>query len=200
MLEEASAFVSDVDFICADAHDLPLDDASFDAVTALQCWVYFDKEKLLPELHRILKTNGFLYVIFLTWLPNEDKIIRKSLELVKHYNPDWSGFMKRFGDQADFHWLNKDFSLETVMKQDYHLPFSKEAWCDRMIASRGIGATLSENKISEFRSELTEILSTEDEKFTVLHEGENHCPCAEYQNNLFFIFYCTTLGRIRKQA
>ena len=98
----------------ADAHNLPFENGSFDVVTALQCWVYFDKEKLLPELRRILKKDGSLYIMLITWLSDEDEIIRKSFELVKRYNPNWSGFMKR-ADRLDFHWLNKDFSVETVI-------------------------------------------------------------------------------------
>ena len=170
MIEQAKALVPDISFICADAHNLPFENDSFDVVTALQCWVYFDKEKLLPELHRVLKKDGSLYIMFLTWLPDEDEIIRKSFELVKRYNPNWSGFMKR-ADRLDFHWLNKDFSVETVIKKDFRLPFSRESWCDRMVASRGIGATLTEDKTAEFRTELMGILNAENEDFTVLHEG-----------------------------
>ncbi len=170
MIEQAKALAPDINFICADAHNLPFENGSFDVVTALQCWVYFDKEKLLPELHRVLKKDGSLYIMFLTWLPDEDEIIRRSFELVKRYNPNWSGFMKR-ADRLDFHWLSREFSVETVMKKDFRLPFSKESWCDRMVASRGVGATLTEDKISEFRAELMGILNAENEDFTVLHEG-----------------------------
>ncbi len=170
MIQQAKALVPSAEFICADAHNLPFESGSFDVITALQCWVYLDKEKLLPEIHRILKTNGSLYIMFLTWLPDEDDIIRRSFELVKRFNPHWSGFMKR-ADRLDFHWLNKDFSVETVIKRDFYLPFSKEGWCERMIASRGVGATLTEDKISLFRAELMDILNTEKDNFTVLHEG-----------------------------
>lgn len=170
MIEQAKIYAPDVDFICADAHNLPFENNSYNVVTALQCWVYLDKERLLPELHRVLKIDGHLYIMFLTWLPDEDEIIRRSFELVKRYNPNWSAFMKR-SDRLDFHWLTKDFSIETVVKKDFYLPFSKESWCDRMVASRGVGATLTEDKIAEFRIELMDILNTESEHFAVLHEG-----------------------------
>ena len=55
MIEQAKTLVPDISFICADAHNLPFENDCFDVVTALQCWVYFDKENLLPELHRALK-------------------------------------------------------------------------------------------------------------------------------------------------
>ena len=170
MIGQAKKQISDVRFICVDAHNLPFENSSFDVVTALQCWVYFDKEQLLPELHRVLKKDGNLYIMFLTWLPDEDRIIRKSFEIVKRYNPKWSGFMKRV-DRLDFHWLSKDFSIETVVKKDFLLPFSRESWCDRMVSSRGIGATLTEEKISEFRYDLMDMLCSEEENFNLLHEG-----------------------------
>lgn len=79
--------------------------------------------------------------------------------------------MKR-ADRMDFHWLNGDFSVQTIVKKDYHLPFSRESWCDRMIASRGIGATLSQDKIAAFRADLMDMLLAEtEEHFTLLHEG-----------------------------
>lgn len=170
MIEQATAVIPDMDFICSDAHNLPFEDSSFDIVTALQCWVYFDKEKLLPELHRVLKSDGNLFIMFLTWLPDEDEIIRRSFEIVKRYNPNWSGFMKRL-DRLDFHWLNNDFSVETVLKKDFELLFSRESWCDRMVASRGVGATLSDERVAEFHDDLMEMLNNEEENFSVLHEG-----------------------------
>lgn len=63
MIEQAKALVPDISFICADAHNLPFESGSFDVITALQCWVYFDKENLLPELHRALKKDGSLYIM-----------------------------------------------------------------------------------------------------------------------------------------
>ena len=171
MIKQAKSLNSNITYLCSDAHQLPFENNSFDVVTALQCWVYFDKELLLPELKRVLKRDGNLYVMFLTWLPDEDKIIKKSLDLVKKYNHKWSGFMKR-ADCLDLHWLNKDFSVQNIIKKDYQIPFSRNEWCNRMIASRGIGATLSDDKILEFKKDLIKMLNMgTDEYFTTLHEA-----------------------------
>ena len=119
----------------------------------------------------MLKPNGQLFILFMTWLADEDEIVRDSFALVKRYNPDWSGYMKR---TEDFRppWLNGTFTVETIHKQDVHIPFTREAWCDRMVASRGIGATLDNNQITRFRTELSDMLETRvDETFTVLHEA-----------------------------
>lgn len=160
--------IPNVRFIQADAHDLPFEDNSFDAVTALQCWVYFDKEILIPELLRVLKPHGDLYIAFMTWLPDEDEIIRKSFSLVRKYNPDWSGFMQRF-DIDSFDYLKKYFSIERSFKKDYYLSFSKERWIGRMIASRGIGASLDDIAIENFRKDLMNMI--DDNELEILHEA-----------------------------
>lgn len=167
-----TANTPDIHFICADAHSLPFEKESFHVITALQCWVYFDKRVLLPELRRVLMKSGNLYVMFLTWLPDEDELIRKSFGIIKHFNPNWSGFMKRV-DQIDLNnWLSCGFSAVQTVKKDFLLPFTKESWCDRLIASRGIGATLTEQKITEFKEALMDMLNREAEnQFTLLHEA-----------------------------
>ena len=170
MIQQAKTLVPNTDFFCADAHNLPFANNSFDVITALQCWAYFNKRTLLPELHRVLKKDGCLFVMFLTWLPDEDEIIRKSFDVVKRYNPSWSGFMKRF-DESNLHWLTKDFSVEKVVKKDFHLSFSKESWCDRMVASRGVGATLPQEKLTMFRSKLADTLTDDPEALLLLHES-----------------------------
>ena len=171
MIEEAKRLVPSADFLCADAHALPFADASFDAVTALQCWVYFEKSRLISELARALKPNGHLYVMFMTWLPEEDEIVRDSFALVKRYNPSWSGYMKRT-ESFDAPYMKGFFSVESIDKWDVNVPFTRETWCDRMVASRGIGATLNEEEISHFREDMMHLLETRtDSAFTVLHEA-----------------------------
>lgn len=171
MILQAKALNSDADFVCADAHALPFENRSFDVITALQCWVYFDKKRLFPELNRLLKNDGRLYVMFMTWLPEEDEIIRKSFGIIKKYNSDWSGYMKRF-DISELNLYGGNFSVELVIKKDYNLPFSRESWCDRLTASRGVGASLSEEKIKKFRTDLMDMLvKSVGDKFALLHEA-----------------------------
>lgn len=133
--------------------------------------MYFDKKRLIPELVRVLKPNGQLFILFMTWLAEEDEIVRNSFALVKRYNPEWSGYMKRT-ESFDPPWLNGTFTVDTIHKQDVHIPFTHEAWCDRMVASRGIGATLNDEQSAMFRKELLTMLKhCADEAFTVLHEA-----------------------------
>ncbi|MDE6658956.1 MAG: methyltransferase domain-containing protein [Eubacterium sp.] len=172
MIEKAKELCSEIpniSFIQGDAQNLPFEDNTFDAVTALQCWVYFNKELLIPELLRVLKPNGDLYVMFMTWLSEEDEIVRKSFELVRKYNPNWSGFMKRFDETKYFNLVKKSFTVKEVFKKDYRIPFTKENWCGRMVASRGIGATLNNDKIECFKNELMNML--DNDNLSILHEA-----------------------------
>ena len=72
------------------AEKIDFPDASFDAATACQCSWYFDHEKLIPQLCRMLKSNGRLLVLCMEWLPFEDKIAGMSENLVLRYSSDWS--------------------------------------------------------------------------------------------------------------
>jgi len=171
MIEQAKklcAGIPDVSFLKADAHSLPFEKNAFDAVTALQCWVYFDKEKLIPELLRVLKPNGKLYVAFMTWLPEEDEVIRSTFSLVRKYNPDWSGYMQRF-DPKSFDYLKKWFKIEEIFRKDYQLSFTKESWCGRMTASRGIGATLDSKAVESFKKDMMNM--PYENSLSILHEA-----------------------------
>lgn len=73
------------------AEELPFADNSFDTVTACQCFFYFDRKRVYPEISRVLRPGGRLCVLYMAWLPEEDKIAGESEALVLQYNPDWSG-------------------------------------------------------------------------------------------------------------
>ena len=56
------------------AENLDFPDDSFDVVTACQCFWYFDHAKLEPELVRMLKPGGRILLLYMAWLPQEDRI------------------------------------------------------------------------------------------------------------------------------
>lgn len=81
----------DIGYYAMPAEKIDFPDASFDAATACRCFWYFDHEKLIPQLCRMLKSNGRLLVLCMEWLPFENKIAGMSEDLVLRYSPDWSG-------------------------------------------------------------------------------------------------------------
>ena len=49
---------ADVRFLTSPAESLPFPDGSFDCVTAAQCFWYFDRERVVREIRRVLKPGG----------------------------------------------------------------------------------------------------------------------------------------------
>ena len=80
-----------IDFQVAPAEACPHADASFDIVTASQCWLYFDAERAIAEVKRVLKPGGLLVTTHFSWLALADPIASASEQLVLRFNPAWKG-------------------------------------------------------------------------------------------------------------
>ena len=80
-----------IEYYAIATEDLCFPDASFDVITACQCFWYFDHGRVMPNLFRMLKPNGRLLVLYMAWLPYEDPIAAASEKLVLQYSPQWSG-------------------------------------------------------------------------------------------------------------
>lgn len=115
----------DIEYIVSSAEDIDLPEKSFDVITACQCFMYFDKKTVLPKLHRLLKDNGHLLILFMAWLPYESEIAKASEDLVLKYNPQWTGGgMTRYRiDKPD--WLMDLFEVDNAIAYDIDVPFHK---------------------------------------------------------------------------
>lgn len=141
---------------CAEHTDFP--DNTFDVVTAVQCFQYFDAEKAATEIKRILKPDGLFCKIFMDWLPHKDKLIKEMEALVLKYNPDWNGCGFKTYRYTYPEWAEDRFSIDTIHSYDTELEFSKEAWIGRIKTCRGVGASLSKQKTAEFEAEYRRLL------------------------------------------
>jgi len=160
----------DIDFLVSPAETIPLPDASVEAVTANQCWIYFDHARLLPELARVMRPMARLSVSYFSFMPREDPIVATSENLVLKYNPDWSS-----GDW-DGHVANERpiahpaFTSKTMFCYDEAIPFTRISWRGRMRALRGMGASLPAETVAEFDAEHEMMLAEiAGENFTILH-------------------------------
>ncbi len=152
------------------AEEIHFPDHSFDAVTACQCFWYFDTPALMPILKRILKPEGKLCILQMEWLPLEDEIAAASETLVLKYNPHWTGA----GEIRKPVYLSEsvlhDFDLLSHEEFDIPISFSRESWNGRMKSCRGIGASLSETEISAWESEHVALLNQiAPPSFEILH-------------------------------
>lgn len=161
-----------ITYLVADAERLPFPDASFDTVLMCQCFQYFDRAILFPELSRVLKPNGKAAVLFMLWLPEEDPLVKQSEQLVLKYNPHWSGngFRRSDADVSLPKEAEEFFQLDNTEIFDAHVLFTRDSWNGRMKACRGIGASLPPQKIAEFEKEHLSLLEkTVERSFAVLH-------------------------------
>lgn len=159
-----------IEYLVSSAEDINLSDNTFDVITACQCFWYFDHKVTSPKLARLLKKDGHLLVLAMEWLPFEDKIAGASEELVLKYSPDWSGAGETM-HPIDIPDCVYDY-FELVSHEEYKLmvPFTRETWHGRMVACRGVGASLSYKELESFEKKHKKLLEEiAPEKFEVLH-------------------------------
>ncbi len=165
------AYESDMDIefktVSAENIDFPAD--TFDVITACQCFFYFDHEKIAPELHRVLKKDGKLVILYMAWLPFEDEIAGKSERLIQKYNPAWTGGGETKRPVIIPEVMNDYFDLIDHEEYELKVPFTKESWHGRMIACRGVGASLSPENLASWEAEHKKLLENVPDSFDVLH-------------------------------
>lgn len=160
----------DIDYYAASAEEADFPDNTFDVITACQCFWYFDHERILPSLRRMLKPGGKLLVLYMAWLPYEDRIAGESERLVLKYSPDWSGGGETVHPIFIPECYSESFRLAYHEEYPLLVPFTRESWNGRMKACRGVGASLTESEIEQWEREHIAMLNElAPEKFNVKH-------------------------------
>ncbi len=160
----------DIDYMVSSAECIDFPSEMFDVVTACQCFMYFDKEIVVPKIHSLLKENGHFCILFMDWLPEESEIAQHSEELVLKYNPSWTGGGMRRHSIHTPEWSKELYTVENAITYDLDLTFTRDSWHGRIKACRGIGAScLSEKEIEQFEKEHKQYLSSQPETFVIPH-------------------------------
>ena len=162
----------DIDYIVSPAEDIDFPDGTFDVITACQCFFYFDYEKVVPKLAKLLKSGGRLVILFMAWVPADDDIARASEELVLKYNPAWTGGGYERAPVYVPETAEKYFDIELREEYDLMVPFTRESWNGRMKACRGVGASLTAEQTAAWEKEHKAMLeSIAEPGFEVLHHA-----------------------------
>ncbi len=146
--------------VVARAEALPLADASFDVVTAGQCWHWFDRPAVAAEIRRVLVGRGYLLIAHFDWLPSVGNVVQATEQLIERYNPDW-----HFGGATGFYpqwvpgFIEAGFTDVETFSFDRDVPYSHEGWRGRTRASAGVGGSLSAADVARFDEELAQLLA-----------------------------------------
>lgn len=111
-----------------------------------------------------------MLILYMAWLPYEDRIAGASEELVLKYSPKWSGT----GETRHPIWIPEIayeyFDMEEHEEYDLTVPFTKESWHGRMRACRGVGASLNAEELAKWDAEHRALLDAiAPESFEILH-------------------------------
>lgn len=160
----------DINFFTSRAEEVSFPDNTFDVITSCQCIWYFDHDITAPNFAKMLKHGGKFLILYMGWLPYEDKIAGKSEEIILKHNPNWTSY----GDTVHPVWVPDQYlSHFTLLSRNefrVDIPFSREGWHGRMRACRGVGASMNPEAIKAWDKEHMEMLEKEaDESFMVKH-------------------------------
>ena len=160
----------DISYHVMPAEKLDFPDSTFDIITACQCIWYFDHEHIVSDLSNILKPSGQILVLYMAWLPYEDRIAGASEQLVLKYNPEWTGCGETVHPIYIPDCYGDHFELTYHDEYKLNVHFTAESWNGRMKACRGIGASLPEERIAAWESEHKKLLSEiAPAEFDILH-------------------------------
>ena len=141
------------------AEALPFAGASFDLVTAGQCWHWFDRAKAAAEAARVLAPQGRLVIAHLDWLPLPGNMVEATEDLIRSHAPDWT-----LGRGTGLYpaWLADMAAagfgdLETA-SFDIVQPYTHEGWRGRIRASAPISASMDAAAANRFDQALEALL------------------------------------------
>ena len=167
-IEEAinlSKEYSNITYEVKSAENVEYAENTFDAITACQCFWYFEPEVIVPKIKSMLKPGGIFLKVYMSYM-KEEPITQDSNSLVKKINGSWSGASASIKDLTT-HYFDAPH-METLVVE---LPFTRESWHGRMMASRGVVASMNEKEIEQFNREHREMLEKKyPERFTVKHK------------------------------
>ena len=173
-IEQAKALAGEsgmnIEFFASKAEDVSFPEETFDVITACQCIWYLNHDVTAPQFAKKLKPGGHFLILYMGWLPYEDKIAGKSEEIILKYNPVWNAY----GDTVHPVWVPDQYltHFDLLSQKEFRvdIPFTREGWHGRMRASRGVGAGMGSEELAAWDKEHMEMLiENAPESFLIKH-------------------------------
>jgi ubiquinone/menaquinone biosynthesis C-methylase UbiE len=166
-----------IPFLQGSAEDTGLPDSEYDFVTVMRAWHWFDREKAIQEVKRILKAKGTLIVIDSGFLTGS-AAVEKTFEVIPKYV---EGGLKPAGSKAEYkhcingfpvewfeQWKQNGFELRDFYRLNYSVNFTKQEWVER-VKSISCLSGLSEEVRKKALEELYRALP-EQEPYLIPHD------------------------------
>jgi len=156
----AQAEACDPVFVEGRAEATKLNPASFDVVTAGQCWHWFNSAKTAQEVKRLLRPDGLLIIAHYDWLPLRGNVVKATEALIEEHNPKWT----MGGGTGIYPEWPRDvgeagFQDIETSSYDVNAIYTPENWRGRIRASAGVAASLTDRNVVQFDQQLAEILA-----------------------------------------
>lgn len=160
----------DIDFYAIPAEQVDYPVNTFDVITVCQCIWYLDPNVITEKFAKMLKPEGKLLILYMGWLPYEDKLAGKSEEIILKHNPNWSSYGDTIHPVFVPDELLKNFNIIKREEFPIDVTFTRDGWHGRMRACRGVGAAMDENQIKAWNEEHWKMmLENTPEQFNVKH-------------------------------
>jgi SAM-dependent methyltransferase len=156
--------------VAAHAERLPFSDERFDAVTAGQCWHWFDRRIAPLEIWRVLRPAGRLAIVYQTYLPLTGNVAAASEGLILRYRPQWrhAGGVGING-QALKDMQAAGFTRIESFSFDVAIQYSRETWRGFVRTCSAVGPSLPAERLVEFERDHARLLEEWPETFDVPH-------------------------------
>jgi ubiquinone/menaquinone biosynthesis C-methylase UbiE len=135
-------------------------DATFDNVSAGQCWWWFDADAAIREARRVLVPSGRLLICNFSYLPLTGTVAGCTEDLILRHNPGWpmAGWRGIHPEQVEA--LDRGgFRHVESFSYVVDVPFSHVGWRGRIRTCNGVGSALSDEQVELFDADLAELLA-----------------------------------------
>lgn len=149
-------------FVNGPAEATSLDSSAFNLVSAGQAWWWFDADKTIREVQRILVPGGRLLICSFSYLALPGNIAARTEALILEHNPGWpkAGWRGIHPEQVQVLDATGFCEVESFSYVT-EIQFSHEAWRGRIRTCNGVGSALTEDQVQRFDTELAQLLDRE---------------------------------------
>lgn len=148
-----------VRYLSACAEETGLAAASFDLVTAGQCWHWFERQRAAAEAMRVLRPGGRIVIAHFDWIAAPGNVVDATEDLIQRFNPEWN---MRGGAGIYPQWFRDLDAAEYKSIESFSFDsdaiYTHQAWRGRIRASAGISAALNAEKVAEFDTAMARML------------------------------------------